>query len=248
MKRKPSLSKSPPAGKPVARGTAWGGARRFAPATEWPEDIRDAVSNLKRERIIAVAVEFFYSDGFNNTTLEAVAEAMKVTKPFIYSHFASKSQLLAEICGRGMRASLDAVQKAVSLGGSPTERLRSMAHEFTLAVLTEHAYISIYKREEKHLSAKDCEAIIRLRREFDREFAAVLKEGADAGEFNVDDVNLAAMAIVGMVCGVSVWYRPAERLPPAETAENIAALVLKMVGAKTARSRRPQLAVSASAG
>ena len=48
------------------------------------EDIRDAVTRLKRERIIATAVDLFHYHGLGNTTLEAVAEKMNVTKPFIY--------------------------------------------------------------------------------------------------------------------------------------------------------------------
>ena len=68
------------------------------------DDIREAVTHLKRERIIAVAVELFYSKGFGNTTLDTVAKRMNVTKPFIYSHFKSKGELLAEICARGIRS------------------------------------------------------------------------------------------------------------------------------------------------
>ena len=57
--------------------------------------IKDEIAALKRERIIGAAVELFYERGYENTTLEAVAERLGVTKPFIYSHFGSKAELLA---------------------------------------------------------------------------------------------------------------------------------------------------------
>ena len=85
------------------------------------------MSRLKRERIISTAVDLFYSNGLGNTTLEAVAEKMNVTKPFIYSHFKSKSDLLAEICSRGIRASLEALNRVVASEGSATDKVQALA-------------------------------------------------------------------------------------------------------------------------
>ena len=61
------------------------------------DDIREAVMSLKRERIVAAAVDLFYQNGFGHTTLDQVAEQMGMTKPFIYAHFSSKTELLAAI-------------------------------------------------------------------------------------------------------------------------------------------------------
>ena len=211
-----------------------------------PEDIRDAVSRLKRERIIATAVDLFYTNGLGNTTLEAVADKMGVTKPFIYSHFKSKSELLAEICSRGIRASLDALDRAVASEGTATEKMQTLARDFMLAVLSNQAHIAIYNREEKHLSPADSDAINAMRREFDRKFCALLNEGVAAGEFSVDDVQLTSLAIGGIVSWSYVWYRPKGRLSPAETADRVADLVMAMVQAKPARRRRLRASAQAA--
>ena len=203
-----------------------------------PEDIRDAVFRLKRERIIATAVELFYNKGLGNTTLEAVAEQMGVTKPFIYSHFKSKSELLAEICVRGIRASLDALNKVLAAPGSPTDKLQALARDFMLAVLGNQAHIAIYNREEKELSAEDGEIINEMRREFDRKLCALLEAGVASGEFAIDDVQITSLAIGGLVSWSYVWFRPNGRLTPAETADQVVDLVLAMVQAKGVRRRR----------
>ena len=209
------------------------------PFDEGPvEDIRDAVSRLKRERIISTAVDLFYHHGLGNTTLEAVAEKMNVTKPFIYSHFKSKNHLLAEICSRGIRASLEALNRVVASDGTATEKIEALAHDFMLAVLENQRHIAIYTREEKYLSSDDSEAINEMRREFDRKICALLTEGVTTGEFVVDDVQLAALAIGGIVSWSSVWYRSNGRLTPAQTATHISELVLAMIQAKPARRKR----------
>ncbi len=199
------------------------------------EDIRDAVSKLKRERIIAVAVDLFYRNGFNNTTLEAVAEKINVTKPFIYSHFKSKNDVLAEICSRGIRASLNVLNQVVASERSPTEKVRSLVRDFMLAVLENQEHIAIYTREQKHLSKKDSDAIESMRREFDQKLVALITEGVNANEFSVDDVHIASLAVGGIVSWSYVWYRPHGRLTPLETADRVSELVLAMVRAKTRR-------------
>ena len=199
------------------------------------EDIREAVSRLKRERIISTAVELFHNNGLGNTTLEAVANRMNVTKPFIYSHFKSKEELLAEICSRGIRSSLDVLDRVVASDANATGKLSILAHDFMLAVLENQGHIAIYNREEKHLSSHSIEAINKLRREFDRKFSGLLKEGVATGEFVVDDVQVASLAIGGIISWSYVWYRPDGRLSPEQIAQQVAALVLAMVQAKPRR-------------
>jgi TetR/AcrR family transcriptional regulator, cholesterol catabolism regulator len=229
--------------KPGSAGAAKQGPRsasnrRVTPDADAPEDIRDAVSRLKRERIIATAVGLFYKQGLSNTTLEAVAKKMNVTKPFIYSHFKSKTDLLAEICSRGIRAALDALNRVVASQGTPTDKVYALTREFMLAVLSNQAHIAIYNREEKHLSQADSDAINDMRREFDRKFCELLDEGVKAGEFVVDDVQLCSLAIGGIVSWSYVWYRPNGRLTQAETADRVADLVMAMIRAKPTRRRR----------
>ena len=49
--------------------------------------MREAISHLKREKIVAAAVDLFYKQGYSKTTLDQVASELQVTKPFIYAHF-----------------------------------------------------------------------------------------------------------------------------------------------------------------
>ena len=242
MKKIPARTHQQPVISPRLRSAAKPAARsppekRATVDANAPEDIRDAVSRLKRERIIATAVELFYRNGLSNTSLEAVAEQMNVTKPFIYSHFKSKNDLLAEICSRGIRASLNALNEAVASEGSATDKLQALARDFMLAVLENQAHIAIYNREEKDLSPQDSEAINEMRREFDRKFCALLDEGVASGEFVVDDVQLTSLAIGGIVSWSYVWFRPNGRLSRAETADRVSDLVLAMVRAKPTRRK-----------
>ena len=116
-----------------------------------------------------------------------------------------------------------------------TEKMAAMTRDFMLAVLENQGHIAIYTREQKHLARADSDAIDDMRREFDRKVCALLEEGIASGEFIVDDVQMASLAIGGIVSWSYVWYRPNGRLTRLETAERIADLVMAMVQAKPAR-------------
>jgi len=213
------------------------GAAVDVPATG---DIRDAVWRLKSERIVAAAVDLFYKQGYSKTTLDQVAQAIHVTKPFIYSHFKSKNDLLAEICSRAIRVSHEALNLVFAAEISPTEKLYTIARDFMLTVLQHQAHAVIYSREEKELTLEDRNAINALRRGFDRRFASLLEEGVASAEFTVEDVPLTALAIGGIVGWAPVWYRPGGRLSQVEASERVALLVLAMVQAKGLKRRKPK--------
>ena len=202
------------------------------------DDIREAVTHLKRERIIAVAVELFYSKGFGNTTLDTVAKRMNVTKPFIYSHFKSKGELLAEICARGIGASLAAINRVVESTVTSAAKLAALTRDFVSAVLHNQKHIAIYTREEKNLDAGDSAAIQRMRREFDGKLVKLLDDGVAGGEFDIADTRMAALAIGGIASWAYVWFRPGGRLTVEQIAEHMAGLVLAMNKAGAAGARR----------
>jgi AcrR family transcriptional regulator len=197
--------------------------------------IRDEVATLKRERTIAAAVELFYDRGYENTTLDAVAERLGVTKPFIYAHFSSKSELLAEICSRGISSAMHAIDEVLGLDLSHGGKLAEFARRFVTAVLASQKHIAIFSREEKNLLPQDFERISAMRRDFDRKLGALLRDGVEAGEFQIGDPALGALAIGGMVSWAYVWYRENGRLTVPDLAEEMARLVLAMVQAQPAK-------------
>lgn len=198
--------------------------------------IRDEVAALKRARTVDAAMQLFYKNGYEGTTLEAVAERLGVTKPFIYSHFSSKAELLGDICSRGIAASLEAIDSTLPLDETPTRKLAILSRRFVVAVLENQKYIAIFSREEKELAPADYERISDMRRDFDRKLTKLLREGAEAGEFTISDPHIAALSIGGMVSWAYVWFRPTGRLSLEDTAEEMTRLILAMVQADPAKA------------
>lgn len=196
------------------------------------ERTRGETQASKRERILEEAVAQFYARGFTATTLEDIAAGLGVTKPFIYTHFRSKTALLAALCTPTIELSLAAVANAANGRGTPTERLRHAVIDFAKVVLSRQANIAIFFREEKSLEPAALAEIDVLRKRFDRVLSKLLAEGVIAGEFEIFDVKLAALAIGGMISWAYTWHRPSGRLGIDELCERMAELTLRMAGVR----------------
>lgn len=192
--------------------------------------VRDEVQAFKRDRIVQEAVALFYERGFVATTLDDIAAKLGVTKPFIYTHFKSKTDLLAAICKPTIQLSVAAIADAVAGPGSPTEQLQRAMQDFTRVIVIRQANIAIFFREEKHLEPDALGEINALRKQFDHLLSGLLELGVARGEFTVADTRLAALAIGGMISWAYTWYRPGGRLDDAALAGEMAELAMRMAG------------------
>ncbi len=82
----------------------------------------------RRMEILKVAAQIFYEKGFNATSVNDIADAMKLTKAGLYHYIESKQQLLYEIMSLG----LDALDREVIVpsktAASAVERLKMIIY------------------------------------------------------------------------------------------------------------------------
>ena len=204
-------------------------------ATLQPDfDLKDEVSDFKKKRIREEACGLFYELGYESTTLDAIAKRLKVTKPFIYKHYDNKGKLLFDICRSGIALSLDAVSAACSQPRSSTERLQCLAESVLEVIFEYQKFIVVYAREEKNLRAEEARKIREQRKLFDHQLAELLREGDQAGEFQVSDPLLTANTIGGVVTWVALWYSPDGKRSKQEILTHILEMIFTIVASKKA--------------
>lgn len=196
----------------------------------------DEVAELKRQKILQSAVDLFYTNGYLPTTMDEIAESIGATKPFVYSHFEKKIELLSEIARRTLREWLGVTTRVIEKSLPPTEALSLATHQFTLIVLDMHKLVSIYFREQLNLPKAVAEEIAQMRREIDTQVRTILSDGKKSGVFEFDDLAVASQVVTGMVSFVFAWYREPSRLSKEAICNQMVLHVLRSVGAATAAS------------
>lgn len=191
--------------------------------------LKDEVAAFKRQRILEEASHFFFANGYEATTLDSVAEQLNVTKPFIYSYYKNKGELLFEICQTGIQLSLTALEEALMVEGSATEQLKIVVERVARIIIENQRYVTVYLREEKSLLPEDARRIRDLRHRFDTKLAALLEKGKRSGEFDVVAPSRTAIWVSGLLSWIALWYHDGGRWSATEVVMDAITMVQKMV-------------------
>lgn len=72
--------------------------------------VKIRLTDRKRESILDAAVQEFGSSGFDNTSMDRIAEVANASKRTVYNHFPSKEELFAAIVDR-LKSRCDSIQE-----------------------------------------------------------------------------------------------------------------------------------------
>jgi AcrR family transcriptional regulator len=215
----------------TAKSTPRAGSVTSAEASRTHE-LRAEVQEFKRRRILEEARELFFEQGYEATTLDSIAVSLDVTKPFLYSYFRNKSEILNAICEIGITESIAAQDEVLAMDLAPGEKLRLIVERVTSIVIRDQKYVVVYNREEKNLEAAEQKHLIEMRKQFDQRLAKLLEEGNAAGEFVIDQPRMLAVSISGILTWVATWYRPRASYTTTDVVMHMIQVVERMVGKK----------------
>lgn len=188
------------------------------------------VTALKRQRILEEASRLFFEKGYTTSTLDMLASRLDVTKPFIYSYFKSKNELLAVICEMGITKSLTVLEEVQRQGKDPLAELRAVIAGVAETVLRVQNYVVIYQREMKELERRDAQRILQLRHHFDQQMVLLLKRGVESGDFRIADPAMSSVWIGGLLSWIPLWYVPGGRRGVDDIVAQAVDAVMRLVG------------------
>jgi len=182
------------------------------------------------QRILDAALELAAGSGLRHLTMDDVAQRARVGRMTVYRRFGSRDTLLDALAVRECRRCLATISAALDPDARVDERLASLATA-TLGVIRDHPLLARLARVEPEALltelTRDGSAVFRLVREF---LIALISEGRDAGELEVEDPAL--LAEVGLRIGASFVLMPDTVLPLEDeraTREAFRALIAPLV-------------------
>ena len=183
-------------------------------------------------RVRAAALRLFAREGYAAVSMRAIAAEVGVQAGALYLYTPDKQTLLFDL----MREHLEEVRAAWAAvrpdPAPPAERLAAFARFHVNHHIDRPEAVFIAYMELRALTPENFARIEALRRAYEGELEAILREGAHSGAFRLPDARLAARALIAMLTGVTTWYRAGGPMSRAEVAEAYAALALRAVGAR----------------
>lgn len=176
--------------------------------------------------------------GYEAMSMRQLAAEVGVQAAALYRYFPTKEELLFTLMREHMDGLIASWDAACPASSDPVARLRLfVANHIEFHVARRHS-THVSNMELRSLSRERLSQILKLRSDYEKELRQILRDGSEAGDFLVDDVRLTAMAMIQMITGVIVWFRPDERLSVDEVTKNYLKMAMRLVGAKKDREER----------
>ena len=199
-------------------------------ASQRSRDLKPGVIAYKRARILEEASMLFFDRGYESATLEMLADRLSVTKPFLYTYFRNKGDILSAICEMGVQESLGALDRVAEQGTDAVDRLRIALAEVAGIIIDRHEYIVVYQREMKNLDRADAQRIIRLRHEFDLRIARLVEACQRDGFVTLEDAATMSVWMGGLLSWITNCYRPGSRRSREAIIEQVVHACLRLIG------------------
>lgn len=201
---------------------------------------RPTRSESQRQAILDAASVLFIEKGFGGTNINAIADAMGVTRTALYYYFPSKESILEALTDE-VTEEAGRLSQTVSArdGLPPREALRQLIMQHAGLVLAHPIQFRVVERSEANLPEARQATAQSSRRAVLANFVRVIQRGIDSGDFQVDDARVAAFSIIGMCNWSAWWFETDGALDAAAVAETLAEFGLRVVAADRAPAARP---------
>ncbi len=199
-------------------------------AKERQRELKSGVIAYKRATILKEASALFYERGYEGATLEALANRLSVTKPFLYTYFKNKGDILSAICELGVKESLAALGHIAQHEGNSLERLEASLREVARIIIEHHEYLVVYQREMMNLDRDDAQRILRLRHEFDLKIARLVAACEEDGYVTIENASAMSAWMAGLLTWITTCYRPGSSRSSEKVVDEVVTACLRLVG------------------
>jgi TetR/AcrR family transcriptional regulator, cholesterol catabolism regulator len=184
-------------------------------------------------RGLKVAAELFASRGYGGTTTRELSAAMGVTNGTFYHHFASKEELLREVCLRALEV-LDARVDATLDGAAddPITRLRELVETHVMTITEDrHAHITMLT-DARALTGEHRAQVVAARDRYEHRVREVVADGQRRGALRADlETATLTRLLLNLLNWTIFWYDQGGELLEAELADQMLVVFLDGVRA-----------------
>lgn len=161
----PERAKKVAAKKPV---TLKDGAKR-------PTQTRRRTS-VRRQELIAAAARLFAARGYYAVTVDDLGEALGLSGPALYRHFASKEALLVAVFDQVIEQQREQIRGVLADAETPAAALEAMVRLHVRFAVEQRETMAVWRQEFHHLPEADSWRLRRAQRLYVEEWVHIVHE------------------------------------------------------------------------
>ena len=168
-------------------------------------------SDITGPKVRDAALRLIAQHGFAAVSMRQIAAEVGVQAGALYSYTPDKQTLLFDLMQTHM-VDLLAAWDAQATRGDPVVRLEQFTRFHIRFHLPRADLVFVSYMELRNLSDANFGRIEAMRSRYEDALEVILTDGKTAGDFDIADTRVTTMALIGLLTGLSHWYRTDGRL------------------------------------
>ena len=192
---------------------------------------------IDRDAVADAVAELFTEGGYEAVSIVDTAEKLSVSRATLYRTVPTKEDLLGILFERSTRELTDRVKAAIAESGDPRDQLVEMIRLQADGAVQMRSYMPVF------FGGGDLPPDVFARwhtwsRQYEKLWVGVVSSNMREGYLDDGDPLVSTRLILGMIIWVSRWYRPSEKVTPAQIADTAIDLLGLRRGSGRAKARK----------
>ena len=155
-----------------------------------------------RQTILLSARELIAQGGFKDAQIQAIADRAGVSSGLVYRYFDSKSQVLVDVLSAAILLEVEILNHIAAGSLSPVQKLHKAVTTFVKRAMNspQLAYSLMFEPVDPSIEHER----FRSKQLIKQSIKEILAEGKVSGEFGFEDLNTAALCVVGAMTFVVI--------------------------------------------
>ena len=195
---------------------------------DFPTENLDAVdwdANPVLSRVLDVAAQLFYTQGYDSMSTRDLARGAGLTQSGLYYHIPNKESVLFQVNRRLARQAVRNAQSILANESDPVQALRNIIVTHCETVAHNLGALRALSSEMRLLDAPHHAEILALNQQYVRIFSLAVRSAVSGRVSPSASTDVLAVAIVGMLNFMHNWYIERSRMRATEIGETFFDLI-----------------------
>src|SRR5512136_2787088 len=136
----------------------------------------------REEELLQAATRLFKEQGYRNTSMQDLADALGMQKASLYYYIKSKEDLLRRLLEHAFSLVQSRIDEIYAMDLSPTDKLRLALRNHAVTMMDNLNMVSVYLHEYRNLPPKRLKQVLGVRKHYEQVLMQIMLDGIACGE------------------------------------------------------------------
>jgi|SRR5699024_492456 len=170
------------------------------------------MNSERKNQIIQTAVKLFREKGYNSVSMRDLAAEMGIKAASLYNHIKSKEEILAEIIMDLAYNFTQHIHQVKEKNISVVDKLKEIIEMYIDITIHKADFLACMNKEWRNLGAEKQQEYWELRKQYENDFLALIKEGIKTKELKNCEEKITAFSILSTLRTLYHWFSKYEEI------------------------------------